>query len=83
MKFAESQLISMYAMVYGLLTQPYTPHMVCENSYTMANELYLRTHTPCAVPLISAVSVVQTFYLYLYLVNIYLVSVMEILPNLL
>ena len=38
MKFAESQLISMHAVVYAVLTQPYTHARGVWPSYTKANE---------------------------------------------
>ena len=62
MKFAESQLISMHAMVYAVLTQPYTHARGVWPSYTMACILitFLRVHTLSAVALISMAAVVQT-----------------------
>ena len=62
MKFAESQLISMHAVVYAVLTQPYTHARGVWPSYTMACILmsFLRAHTLCAVALISMAAVVQT-----------------------
>ena len=61
MKFAESQLISMHAMVHAVLTQPYTHARGVWPSYTMACILmsFLRAHTLSAVALISMAAVVQ------------------------
>ena len=61
MKFAESQLISMHAMVYAVLTQPYTHAHGVWPSYTMACILmnFLRAHTQRAVALIFMAAVVQ------------------------
>ena len=65
MKFAESQLISMHAMVYAVLTQPYTHARGVWPSYTMACILmsFLHAHTLSAVALISMAAVVQLYIL--------------------
>ena len=43
MKFAESQLVSMHAMVYAVLTQPYTPHVHVVYGYHTPWHAYAHT----------------------------------------